>query len=130
MKYIAPIVLIFATVLFSSQTTTRYYPTIYFPYEGHPLSVSVRDTDNIEVSNIWYDMTTKKLRVQGNLELGLTKLCEAYEQILTPAQEMNYAAGRIRFYLNANGTVRKRDSLTLAIKYYDSLKAKWGLLDF
>lgn len=129
MKKLLPFLLIAILVLASSQTSVRYYSTIYFPYQGHPLSVSVRDTDNIEVSNIYYNMETKKLRVQGNLELGLTKLCEAYEQILTPAQELNYAAGRVRQYLNANGTVKRRDSLTWAIRQYDSIKVKWGLID-
>ncbi len=130
MRNLITFILVSIMVLLSSQTTTRYYPTIYFPYEDHPLMVSVRDTDNIEVSNIWFDMNTKKLRIQGNLELGLTKLCETYDQILVPAQQMNYAASKVRQYLNANGTVKRRDSLTWAIKYYDSIKLHYGILDF
>lgn len=116
-------------VFLSSQTTERYYASVAFPYQGSPLMVSVRDTDNIEVSNIYFNKATKKLIIQGNLELGLVKLTEVYENTIVPAQELNYAAGRVRMYLNSNGSVRKRDSLTWAIRYYDSVKIRYGLIE-
>lgn len=128
MKYLIPILAIVSFVLFSSQTT-EHYTTVYFPVNGQPLSVSVRDTDNIELSNISFDMVSKKLIVKGNFELGLTKLVESYEQSLTPANALNLASNEVRRFLNTNGTVKRRDSLTWAIKYYDSVKVHYGMID-
>jgi hypothetical protein len=67
--------------------------------------------------------------IRGDLQLGLTKLVESYEQALTPANALNIGARNVRKYLNANGTVKRRDSLTLAIKYYDSVKLQYGVID-
>jgi hypothetical protein len=115
-------------VLLSSQTT-EHYTTVYFPVNGQPLSVSVRDTDNIELSNIYFDKSQNKLMIRGDLQLGLTKLVESYEQVLTPANALNLASNEVRRFLNSNGTVKRRDSLTWAIKYYDSVKLHYGIID-
>ncbi len=128
MKYLLPAILILSFVFLSSQTNERYRAEIYFPYNNQPLIVSVRDTDHVEVSFIYFDKVSKKLIVKGNLELGLIKLTEVYEETIVPAQELNYAAGRVRQYLNTNGTVRRRDSLTWAIRYYDSVKNAYGII--
>lgn len=128
MRNVIPFVLISVMVLLSSQTTEQY-TTVYFPVNGQPLSVSVRDTENIELSNIYFDKSQNKLMIRGDLQLGLTKLVESYEQALTPANALNIGARNIRKYLNANGTVKRRDSLTLAIKYYDSVKLQYGVID-
>lgn len=129
MKNIIQLLLIFSALVFlSSQTTDRYYPSVQFPYQGGPLIVSVRDTDQVEVSYIYFDKSTNKMVIKGQLDVGLRKLTEVYEGTIVPAQELNYAAGRVRQYLNNNGTVRRRDSLTWAIRYYDSVKTKWGII--
>lgn len=120
-------ILLAAMVVLSSQTTDRYLPSVQFPYQGSPLIISVRDTDYVEVSYIYFDKATNKMVIKGQLDVGLRKLTEVYEGTIVPAQELNYAAGRVRFYLNSNGSVRKRDSLTMAIRYYDSVKTVWGL---
>lgn len=128
MRKLIPLVLISVLVLLSSQTT-EHYTTVYFPVYGQPLSVSVRDTENIELSNIYFDKSQNKLMIRGDLQLGLTKLVESYEQALTPANALNIGARNVRKYLNANGTVKKRDSLTWAIRYYDSVKQVYGVID-
>lgn len=66
--------------------------------------------------------------IKGQLDVGLRKLTEVYEGAIVPAQELNYAAGRVRQYLNSNGSVKRRDSLTWAIRMYDSIKTKWGII--
>ena len=126
MNKLIPFILLSALVILSSQTSDRYYPSVQFPYQGSPLIVSVRDTDQVEVSYIYFDKTTNRMVIKGQLDIGLQKLTEVYEGTIVPAQELNYAAGRVRQYLNANGTVKRRDSLTWAIRYYDSLKVKYG----
>lgn len=129
MKKILTILTLAALVLLSSQTTDRYYPSVQFPYQGGPLIVSVRDTDQVEVSYIYFDKATNRMVIKGQLDVGMRKLTEVYDGTIVPAQELNYAAGRVRQYLNANGTVKRRDSLTWAIRYYDSVKLKWGLIE-
>lgn len=124
-----PVILISVMVLLSSQTTDRYYPSVQFPYNGGPLIVSVRDTDQVEVSFIYFDKATNKMIIRGSLETGLMKLTEVYDGTIVPAQELNYAAKRVRSFLNANGTVRRRDSLTWAIRYYDSVKIRLGIIE-
>lgn len=128
MKTIITLFLFAIMVLLSSQTT-EHYTTVYFPVNGQPLSVSVRDTDNIELSNIYFDKSQNKLMIRGDLQLGLTKLVESYEQVLTPANALNLASNEVRRFLNSNGTVKRRDSLTWAIKYYDSVKLHYGIID-
>lgn len=128
MKKLIPFALITFMVLLSSQTT-EHYTMVYFPVNGQPLSVSVRDTENIELSNIYFDKSQNKLMIRGDLQLGLTKLVESYEQVLTPANALNLASNEVRRFLNSNGTVKRRDSLTWAIKYYDSVKLHYGMID-
>lgn len=122
------IILLALVVLLSSQTTERYLPSVQFPYQGRPLIITVQDTNYVVLSYIFFNKATNKLNVSGNLELGLRKLVEVYDGTIVPAQELNYAAGRVRQYLNANGSVKRRDSLTWAIRYYDSVKTKWGII--
>jgi len=122
-------VLIACLVIFSSQTTERHLTAMQFPYNGMPLISTVQDTNYVVLSYIFFDKATNKLNVTGNLELGLRKMVEVYENTIVPAQELNYAASRVRLYLNSNGTVRRRDSLTLALRYYDSIKVKWGIIE-
>lgn len=128
MRNTITILVLAAFVLLSSQTTDRYLPAVQFPYNGSPLITTVQDTNYVVLSYIFFDKATNKLNVSGNLELGLRKLVEVYEGTIVPAQELNYAAGRVRMYLNANGSVRKRDSLTMAIRYYDSVKTVYGII--
>ena len=122
------IILLALVVLLSSQTTERHLSAVQFPYQGSPLITTVQDTNYVVLSYIFFDKATNKLYVSGNLELGLRKLVEVYDGTIVPAQELNYAAGRVRMYLNANGSVRKRDSLTMAIRYYDSVKTVYGII--
>lgn len=129
MKNLITILTLAAFILLSSQTRDRYYPSVQFPYQGSPLILSVRDTDQVEVSYIYFDKSTNKMVIKGQLDVGLRKLTEVYEGTIVPAQELNYAAGRVRQYLNGNGTVKRRDSLTWAIRYYDSVKLKWGIIE-
>lgn len=125
MKKIVPFLLLTMLVVLSSQTT-RHSSTVALPYNGSPMWVQLRDTDNLEISYIFYDRATGRTVVRGNLEQGLRKLNDVYDSTIVPAEEMNYAASRVRQYLNSNGTVKRRDSLTWAIRYYDSLKVKYG----
>jgi hypothetical protein len=126
MMKLTTFILLLAMVFLSSQTTDRYTSTVGFPYQGMPMWIQVRDTDQLEISYIFYDKSTGRTIVRGNLGEGLRELNKVYDSTIVPAQEMNYAASRVRQYLNSNGTVRRRDSLTWAIRYYDSLKVKYG----
>lgn len=122
MKYLT-LILAALFILLSSQSST-----LQFPYKGQPMYVQMRDTDNVEISYIFFDPVTKKVVVRGSLEQGLMHMNNVYQEQLAPAQMLNDAAGKVRFYLNANGTVRRRDSLTMAIRAYDSIRAKWGII--
>lgn len=124
MKYLITILALTAFVLLSSQSST-----VYLPYNGQPMRVQMTDTNGVEISYIFYDPVTRRTVVRGSLQEGLQRLNDVYDQTLVPAQELNYAASRVRQYLNANGTVRRRDSLTVAIRYYDSIKVKWGIIE-
>lgn len=124
MKHLPPLILASLFVLLSSQTST-----VALPYSGQPMWVQMHDTNGVEISYIYIDKATGRTVVRGNLETGLRRLNDIYDQTLVPAQELNYAAGRVRLYLNTNGTVRRRDSLTSAIRYYDSVKVKWGIIE-
>ena len=126
MKYIIPVIATASFILFSSQ---RNVSSTWLPYNGNPMSVQIWDTNGVEISYIFYDPVTKRTVVRGSLEEGLKRLNDVYDQTLAPAQELNYAAGRVRLYLNTNGTVKRRDSLTAAIRYYDSVKVKWGIIE-
>lgn len=126
MKYLS--VILFALFVLLSSQTKQPLATVAFPYGDAPLWVQVNDTDQIEISYIFYDQATKRVVVRGSLEQGLMHLNRVYQETIVPAQELNYAAGRIRQQLNSNGTVRKRDSLTMAIRYYDSVRNKWGII--
>lgn len=121
---IFPFILISLLVLLSSQSST-----VQLPYNGQPMWVQMNDTNGVEISYIFYDPATKRTVVRGSLQDGLKRLNDVYDMTLVPAQELNYAASRVRQYLNANGTVKRRDSLTTAIRYYDSVKVKWGLVE-
>lgn len=128
MRKLITIILIVAFVVLSSQTN-RYSSTVQLPYKGQPMWVQMTDTNGIEIVYIFFDPVTKRTIARGNIQEGLQRLNDVYDQTLVPSQELNYAAGRVRQYLNANGTVRRRDSLTMAIRAFDSTKTKWGLIE-
>lgn len=118
------LILISLFVLLSSQSST-----VQLPYNGQPMVVQMNDTNGVEISYIFYDPATKRTVVRGSLQDGLKRLNDVYDMTLVPAQELNYAASRVRQYLNTNGTVKRRDSLTWAIRQYDSVKTRWGLIE-
>lgn len=124
MKYILSAILISLFVLLSSQSST-----VQLPYNGQPMWVQMNDTNGVEISYIFYDPATKRTVVRGSLQDGLKRMNDVYDMTLVPAQELNYAASRVRQYLNTNGTVKRRDSLTWAIRQYDSVKTRWGLIE-
>lgn len=129
MRNLITILLIASFVVLSSQTN-QYTATVGFPYQGMPLWIQVRDTDQLEISYIFYDRSTGRTIVRGNLGEGLKELNKVYDSTIVPAQEVNYYAAKVRQYLNTNGTVKRRDSLTWAIRLYDSIKLKWGIIEF
>ena len=128
MRYIITFFAISAFILLSSQTI-RYSSTVQLPYQGQPMWVQMNDTNGIEIVYIFFDPVTKRTIARGNIQEGLQRLNDVYDQTLVPAQELNYAASRVRLYLNTNGTVKRRDSLTIAIRAYDSTKTKWGIIE-
>jgi hypothetical protein len=102
-----------------------HYATFIEPYQGSKLSIQVIDTNFIELSFIQYNQQTGEVNVRGNLETGLRKI----SQLIESTNEIEAAARVIRAELNTNGTVKSRANLTRAIRYYDSIKTKWGVIE-
>ena len=131
MKKILILTCIFLTVLalFAQPGSfeDRLRTEVYIPYGEQPLQIQVRDTDNIELSYIYYDPTTARVIVRGSLDIGLKKLTDIMKQQAEMNKEIRQAAAGIRIWLNSSGTVRRRDSLTAAIRVYDSVVNKFGL---
>lgn len=131
MKKAVILLCIFLTVLalFSqpSGLMERARTEIYYPVGAQHLQVHVRDTNQIELSYIYYDPVEKRVIVRGSLEIGLQKLTETFQQQAQMNGEIRQAAASIRSWLTSTGTVRRRDSLTAAIKRYDSVINRYGL---